>query len=210
MPPETPIRDIVDRCRVWESHADPASRRLTKPNPDLIYPAYVVGKADYNTETTRVAEVTGQNSHQLEDLLRRVLSTAERPAPKPEVPEVEKLLQQLVSETQSRPTKTVNPTVTTTLEKMLLSFLDRQRRRQRQSPKQRPASTVCTEWAGLMLCFVGSIWHSCALSYRRTRSCRQQAGHPAPPVLLRRPRQAGRMVSVLRLGHLDIAGGKER
>ena len=78
VPPETPIRDIVDRCRVWESHADPASRRLTKPNPDPIYPAYVVGKADFNTETTRVAEVTGQNSesHQLEDLLRRVLSTA--------------------------------------------------------------------------------------------------------------------------------------
>ena len=46
VPPETQIRDIVDRCRVWESHADPASRRLTKPNPDPIYPAYVVGEAD--------------------------------------------------------------------------------------------------------------------------------------------------------------------
>ena len=111
VPPETPIRDIVDRCRVWESHADPANRRLTKPSPDPIYPAYVVGEADYNTETTRVAEVTGQNSksYQLEDLLRRVLTTAERPATKPEVPEVEKLLQQLVRETQSRPTTAVNP-----------------------------------------------------------------------------------------------------
>ena len=59
VPPETPIRDIVDRCRVWESHADPASRRLTKPNPDPIYPAYVVGEAEYNTATIRVAEVTG-------------------------------------------------------------------------------------------------------------------------------------------------------
>ena len=147
VPLETPIRDIVHQCRVWESHADPASRRLTKPNPDLIYPAFVLGEAnyntrvakpnpdliypayvvveaDYNTETTRVAEVTGHNSesHQLEDLLRWVLSTAERPAPKPEVPDVEKLLQQLVRETQSRPTKAVNATVTTTLENMLLSF----------------------------------------------------------------------------------------
>ena len=26
VPPETPIRDVVDRCRVWESHADPAVR----------------------------------------------------------------------------------------------------------------------------------------------------------------------------------------
>ena len=73
VPPETPIRDIVDRCRVWESHADPASRQLTKPNPDPICPAYVVGEADFNTETTRMAELTGHNLefHQLEDLLRR-------------------------------------------------------------------------------------------------------------------------------------------
>ena len=69
---------------------------------------------------------------------------------------------------------------------------------------------MCTEWAGLMLCVVGSIWRSCALSYRRTQSCRQRAGHMALPVLLCHPRQAGRMVSVLRLGHLDVAGGGER
>ena len=74
------------------------------PSPDPIYPAYAVGDADYNIETTRVAEVTGHKSkpHQLEDMLWRVLTTAELPAPKPEVPEVEKLLQQLVRETQSQ------------------------------------------------------------------------------------------------------------
>ena len=159
VPPETPIRDIVDRCRVWESHADPASRQLTKPNPDPIYPAYVVGEADYNTEITRVAEVTGQNSesHQLEVLLRRVLSTAERPAPKPEVPEVEKQLQQLVRETRSRPTKAMNPTVTTSLEKMLLSFLDGQRRRQRKSPKQRPSRR---DWSDVMCFSCGRSGHA--------------------------------------------------
>ena len=43
VPPETPIRDVVDRGRVWESHADPAIRRVSKPSPDPIYPAYVVG-----------------------------------------------------------------------------------------------------------------------------------------------------------------------
>ena len=93
--PETPIRDIVDRCRVWESHADPAVRRVSKPSPDPMYPAYAVGDADYNIETTRVAAVTGQRSkpNQLEDLLRWVIMTAEPPAPKPEVPDVEKLLQ---------------------------------------------------------------------------------------------------------------------
>ena len=48
MPPETPIQDVVDHCHVWESHADPAVRRVSKPSPDSIYPAYVVGSlADF-------------------------------------------------------------------------------------------------------------------------------------------------------------------
>ena len=78
VPPETPIRDVVDRCRVWESHADPAVRRVGKPSPDPMYPAYAVGDADNNIETTRVATVTGLRSspNQLEDLLRRVLTPA--------------------------------------------------------------------------------------------------------------------------------------
>ena len=42
VPPETPMRDVVDRCRVWESHADPAVRRVSKPSPDPIYLAYVI------------------------------------------------------------------------------------------------------------------------------------------------------------------------
>ena len=35
VPPETPIRDIVDRCRVWESHADPTrfSRLMQSMSP---------------------------------------------------------------------------------------------------------------------------------------------------------------------------------
>ena len=33
VPPETPIRDVVDRCRVWESHADPEIRRVSEPVP---------------------------------------------------------------------------------------------------------------------------------------------------------------------------------
>ena len=47
-----------------------------------------------DNETTKVAVVTGQRSgqNQLEDLLRQVISTVERPAPRPELPDVEKLL----------------------------------------------------------------------------------------------------------------------
>ena len=39
VPLDTPIRDVVDRCRVWESHADPEIRRVSKPGPEPIYPA---------------------------------------------------------------------------------------------------------------------------------------------------------------------------
>ena len=56
-PPETPIRDVVDRCRVWESHADPAVRLVSKPSPDPIYPAYVVGNAD------KISEIIGGGGH---------------------------------------------------------------------------------------------------------------------------------------------------
>ena len=53
---------LVDRCRFWESHADPAVRWVSKPSPDPIYPAYVVGDSDSISETTRVAVVTRPRS----------------------------------------------------------------------------------------------------------------------------------------------------
>ena len=61
-PPETPIRDVVDRCRVWESHADPTVCRMSKPAPDPTYLAYAVGDTDSVNEITRVAAVTGLKS----------------------------------------------------------------------------------------------------------------------------------------------------
>ena len=62
--PETPIRDVVDRCRVCESHADPVVRRMSKPTPDPTYPAYAVGDTDSDNEVTRVTAVTGLRSDQ--------------------------------------------------------------------------------------------------------------------------------------------------
>ena len=32
--PDTPIRDIVDRCRVWESHAEDMDRWGARPSPN--------------------------------------------------------------------------------------------------------------------------------------------------------------------------------
>ena len=51
-PPETPIRDVVDRCRVWESHADPAVCRTSKPTPDPMYLTHTVGETDSDNEIT--------------------------------------------------------------------------------------------------------------------------------------------------------------
>ena len=84
VPPETHIRDVVDRCRVWESHADPEIRRVSKPTPDPIYPTYVVGDSDHVGEALRVAAVTKLKSppDQLEDLLRRLLANMAAPVPK--------------------------------------------------------------------------------------------------------------------------------
>ena len=150
VPPETPIRDVVDRCRVWESHADPAVRRISKPSPDQTYPAYVAGDSDSISETTRVAAVTRPRSgpNQLEDLLRRLLLTVDPPAPIPEVLPVEKLLQHLVTETQSRPSPVVSPPASAGLEQMLQSFLSGQQPT-RPPPRPRP---VRRDWNDVV-CF---------------------------------------------------------
>ena len=57
VPPETPIRDVVDRCRVWESHADPEIRRVSKPGPEPVHHAFVVGESDDVVDDVRVATV---------------------------------------------------------------------------------------------------------------------------------------------------------
>ena len=40
--PETPIRDIVDDCRVWESHAESDNMRGRRPRPERALPIYMV------------------------------------------------------------------------------------------------------------------------------------------------------------------------
>ena len=108
VPPETPIRDVGDRCRVWEGHADPEIRRVSKPGPEPSYPAYVVGDSDKTREEMQVAAVTQprSTSYQMEELLQRLLTGVVTPtlvpALVPEVPVVEQLLQRLVTETKMR------------------------------------------------------------------------------------------------------------
>ena len=85
--PETPIWDIVDWCRVWESHADLDVRRASKPGPDLTFPTYAVSCSDGGMDDLRVAAVTTPQ-YAPETLFWRLLAStaAPAPAPKPEPP----------------------------------------------------------------------------------------------------------------------------
>ena len=47
VPPETPIRDIVDRCRVWESHTDIGIRRIVKSGPERVLKVYTMDEPPY-------------------------------------------------------------------------------------------------------------------------------------------------------------------
>ena len=107
--PETPIRDIVDHCRVWESHADSNTRRFSKPRPDRTLPIYMVETLGEALDDRVVAAVatTQPEPGQLETLLRHLISGPVVPPLPPEpVPSVlEQLLQRLLMEAQApRPT----------------------------------------------------------------------------------------------------------
>ena len=114
---------------MWESHADPGIRRVSKPGPEPIYLAYVVGDSDKGVEDIQVAAVTKPKStpDQVEDFFRRLLASAAAPAPVPvpvpEVPVMQKLLQRLVAETQIRQPALVVASEPAGLEALLRSLL---------------------------------------------------------------------------------------
>ena len=87
VPPDTPLRDIVDRCRVWESHGTTEIRRVSKPIPEPVYPTYVVEQPDYESEPVCMVSVNKQNSQvdQTDELLRKLLEalTPVNPPPPP-------------------------------------------------------------------------------------------------------------------------------
>ena len=97
LPPDMPLRDIVDRCRVWESHADPSVRRVSKPMPEPAYPAYMVKKPEYEAEPVRAVTVNKPDSSvdQSKELLKllAVLTPAvPAPAGAPEPSPMDKLI----------------------------------------------------------------------------------------------------------------------
>ena len=75
VPPDTPLMDIVDRCRVWESHGAFETQRVSKPVAEPVYPAYVVEQTDYYDEPVCVVSVNKQNNQrdQTDELLKKLL-----------------------------------------------------------------------------------------------------------------------------------------
>ena len=128
-----PLRDIVDRCRVWDSHADPEVRRISKPMPEPAYPTYVVKQSEYETEPVEVATVNKPNSlvDQSEELLKRLLAVLTPTARAPELSAMDKLVQLLLSETAKRKPVPPTPVEAPGLEKLPQTYFAEQ-----QSPRQ--------------------------------------------------------------------------
>ena len=129
----------------------------------MSYRTYAVGDADKDKEVIKVAAVTRLRSdqNQLQDLLRRIVSAVERPTPTPEISDIRKMLLQLTRERPDEPAPVVDAPVPT-LEQMLLSVIDGQRRRerppqrQRQSPRQR---LVRRDWSEAICFSCGKTGH---------------------------------------------------
>ena len=137
----------MDRCRVWESHAEPEVRRVSKPMPEPAYPPYVVNESEYETEPVRVVTVNKPNSSvdQMEELLKRLLTmlTPAVPAPvkTPETSPMDKLVQHLLSETAQRkpaPPPPPVPAEPAGVETMLREYFAEQQS-SRQQPRFRQA-----------------------------------------------------------------------
>ena len=129
VPPETPIQDIVDRCRVWESHADWDVRQAGKPGPDPTFTTYMVSGSDREMDYLRVAAVTNPQStpDQLKTMLRRLLAGTAVPAPvpRPEPPTTEQMLQHLLVGTPARQPVPAAPAGSSELETLLKTLLSR-------------------------------------------------------------------------------------
>ena len=128
VPPDTPLRDIVDRCRVWESHGATETRRVSKPVPEPVYLTYMVGQSDYDDEPVCVVSVNKQNNQmdQTDELLKKLLealtTAASSPIRTPEITPLEKLTQLLISETEKREPAPPTPVEPTGLEALLQTY----------------------------------------------------------------------------------------
>ena len=121
----------MDRCRVWESHADPEIRWVSKPTPEPAYPAYVVNEPEYETKPVRVVAVNKPNSSvdQME-LVKRLLAVLTPAVPTPakalETSPMDKVVQLLLRGTEKRKPAPQVPAESAGLETMLRTYLAEQ------------------------------------------------------------------------------------
>ena len=160
LPPDTPLRDIVDRCSVWESHSDLSARNVNQPK--MTYPAYVVKLADKEPETVRAITVnkpersvedTNELLSKLVDMLSPGVNTTMK-APEPStLDKLVHLLREKVAERKPALPATKEPTK---LETRLQSFLD-SKRMPKQEFRQRP---VQRDWSEVKCFSCGKSGHS--------------------------------------------------
>ena len=162
VPPDMPLRDIVDRCRVWESHADPEVRQISKPMLEPVYPTYLVKQPDYETEPVCVVTVHKPNSpvDQSEELLKKLLAVLTPKVPPsvrvPELSPMDKLVQLLLSETAKREPAPPSPAEPPGLETLLQTYFAEQ-----QSPRQGPRfRQVRRNWSDMKCFSCGKTGHS--------------------------------------------------
>ena len=165
LPPDTPLRDIVDRCRVWESHADPSVRRVSKPMPEPAYPAYVVKKSEYEAEPVRTVTVNKPESSvdQSKELLKKLLAILTPVVPAlaraPEPSLMDKLVQLLIgkfAKNKPVPPAPPAPAEPTKLETMFRTYFGG-----KQSPSQQSRlRPVRRNWSDVKCFSCGKTGHS--------------------------------------------------
>ena len=158
LPPDTPLRDIVDRCRVWESHSDSSGRHISKLEP--AYPAYVFKKSEKDPDPvqTVIANKPERSVDDSNELLRKLVemltpgATSMARAPEPSV--LDKLVQLLTDKAATRKPVSPAPAEPTKLETRLQTFFEG-----RQIPNQqfRPRP-VRRDWSEVKCFSCGKSW----------------------------------------------------
>ena len=158
--PDTPLRDIVDRCRVWESHSDLSGRNVSQPK--LTYLAYVVKPSEKDPEPVRAVTVnkpecsvedTNELLRKLVDMLTPGANTTVK-APEPST--LDKLVQLLTEKVAARKPALPESQEPTKLETKLQNFLEN-RRMPNQEFRQRP---VQRDWSEVKCFSCGKSGHS--------------------------------------------------
>ena len=161
LPPDTPLRDIVDRCRVWESHSDFPGRSTSRPEPP--YPAYVVATPEKEPDPVRAVTVNKPECpvEDTNELLRKLVEMlTPKATPTPRVPELaglDKLAQLLTEKVAIR--KPTLPMQTEPIKfetKGVQDFIEG-RQRADQEFRQRP---VQRDWAEMKCFSCGKSGHS--------------------------------------------------